>query len=64
VGTEGIVELGRLSPVVLLFLLTGIPRLVLIEKGVDITAAHDEVIETFERYLRAVGSRAGGSGDE
>jgi AcrR family transcriptional regulator len=51
VGLGG-VELGRISPEVLLFLLTGIPRLIRIERGVGITAAHDDVISTFERYLQ------------
>ncbi len=52
VGLDG-VELGQISPEVLLFLLTGIPRLLRIERGVGITAAHDEVLDTFERYLRS-----------
>jgi TetR/AcrR family transcriptional repressor of nem operon len=55
VGIDG-VEFGRISPEVLLFLLTGIPRLLRIESGVGITTAHDEVLDTFERYLRSEGA--------
>ena len=50
VGIDG-VQCRRISPEVLLFLLTGIPRLLRIESGVGITTAHDEVLDTFERYL-------------
>jgi TetR/AcrR family transcriptional regulator, transcriptional repressor for nem operon len=62
VGLDG-VELGRISPEVLLFLLTGIPRLIRIESGVGISAAHDEVLDTFERYLRSEGATVESSRD-
>jgi AcrR family transcriptional regulator len=52
VGLDG-VELGPLSPEVLLFLLTGIPRLLRIERSVGVTAGHDDVIDTFERFIHA-----------
>jgi TetR/AcrR family transcriptional regulator, transcriptional repressor for nem operon len=64
VATGGVIELGPLSPEVFLFLLTGIPRLLRIEKGVGVTTAHDDVLETFERYLRAAGPRKQRSDDD
>lgn len=63
VGLDG-AELGRLSPEVLLFLLTGIPRLIRIERGVGISADHDEVLDTFERYLRSEVATAESSRDD
>jgi TetR/AcrR family transcriptional repressor of nem operon len=43
--------LGPLPRSVLLFVLTGIPKLIRLEEGVGISAAHAEVVEAFERYL-------------
>jgi hypothetical protein len=43
-------EWCHFSPEVLLFLLTGVPRLVRIERAVRATSAHDQVVDTFERY--------------
>jgi TetR/AcrR family transcriptional regulator, transcriptional repressor for nem operon len=40
-----------LSPAVVLFLTTGIPKLIRLEKGVGVLTAHAEVVEAFERYL-------------
>jgi TetR/AcrR family transcriptional regulator, transcriptional repressor for nem operon len=62
VGLDG-VELGRISPEVLLFLLTGIPRFIRIEGGVGISASHEEVLDTFERYVRAEYATAKSSHD-
>lgn len=42
---------GPLPPGVLLFLITGIPRLVRLEEGVGIRTAHHDVLEAVERYL-------------
>ena len=46
--------LGPLPRSVLLFVLTGIPKLIRLEEGVGISAAHAEVVEAFERYLDSV----------
>ncbi len=43
-----------LSPEVLLFLVTGIPKLVRLEEGVGVSSTHKEVVEAVERYLDAV----------
>jgi AcrR family transcriptional regulator len=40
-----------LSPSVLLFLLTGVPKMIRLEQGVGVSTAHAEVIKAFERYL-------------
>jgi AcrR family transcriptional regulator len=40
-----------LSPSVLLFVLTGLPKLITLEEGVGIASAHSEVVVAFERYL-------------
>jgi AcrR family transcriptional regulator len=45
---------GDLSPAALLFLTTGIPRLLRLEKGVGVSTTHAEVVDTFERYLDTV----------
>jgi TetR/AcrR family transcriptional repressor of nem operon len=42
------------SPGALLFLVTGIPKLIRLEKGVGASTAHAEVVEAFERYLDSV----------
>jgi len=46
--------LGPLPRSVLLFVLTGIPKLIRLEEGVGISAAHAEVVEAFEKYLDSV----------
>ena len=43
-----------LSPPALLFLLTGVPKLLTLEAGVGVSTAHAEVVQAFERYLDAV----------
>jgi AcrR family transcriptional regulator len=45
---------GDLTPGALLFLLTGIPKMIALETGVGVSTTHAEVMETFERYLNAV----------
>ena len=40
-----------LSPEALLFLVTGIPKLVRLEKGVGIATTHDEIVRYFESFL-------------
>jgi TetR/AcrR family transcriptional repressor of nem operon len=45
------------SPGALLFLVTGIPKLIRLEKGVGASTAHAEVVEAFERYLDSVEPR-------
>jgi TetR/AcrR family transcriptional regulator, transcriptional repressor for nem operon len=42
------------SPGALLFLVTGIPKLIRLEKGIGASTAHAEVVEAFERYLDSV----------
>jgi TetR/AcrR family transcriptional regulator, transcriptional repressor for nem operon len=44
----------ELSPAALLFILTGIPKLIRLEEGVGISSAHAEVVKSFERYLNSV----------
>ena len=43
-----------LSPAALLFLTTGIPRLLRLEKGVGVSTTHAEIVDAFERYLDSV----------
>jgi AcrR family transcriptional regulator len=43
-----------LSAEALLFLLTGIPKLIRLEEGVGVTTAHAPVVKAFDRFLRAV----------
>ncbi|MDQ1725830.1 MAG: hypothetical protein QOG52_2858 [Frankiaceae bacterium] len=45
--------IGDLSPSALLFVLTGIPKLIRLEKGVGISAAHTEVLTAFEHYVQS-----------
>jgi F420-dependent oxidoreductase-like protein len=45
---------GDLSPAALLFLTTGIPKLLRLEQGVGVSTTHAEVVEAFERYLDTV----------
>ena len=49
-GTKDI-AIGDLSQSALLFVLTGIPKLLRLEKGVGISTAHAEVLEAFEQFL-------------
>jgi len=51
---------GDLPPDVLLFLLTGIPKLIKLEEGIGVSTAHAEVVEAFERYLDSAEPRPGG----
>ncbi len=48
------IEKGNFSPDALLFLLTGIPKLIRLEEGVGISSAHAEVMKGFEGYLESV----------
>jgi len=48
-----------LSPAAVLFLTTGIPKLIRLEKGVGISTAHAEVVEALERYLGSLEPPAG-----
>jgi AcrR family transcriptional regulator len=45
----------------LLFLMVGIPKMLQLEEGVGVTTAHAEVVDTVERYLRAVEPGPGGN---
>jgi TetR/AcrR family transcriptional regulator, transcriptional repressor for nem operon len=47
-------SLGPLPRDVLLFVLTGIPKLLRLEAGVGISASHADVVDAFEQYLDAV----------
>jgi TetR/AcrR family transcriptional regulator, transcriptional repressor for nem operon len=57
-GKRGAV-LGRWSPGALLFLLTGIPKLIRLEAGVGVSTAHAEVVKAFEQYLESAEPSAG-----
>jgi TetR/AcrR family transcriptional regulator, transcriptional repressor for nem operon len=46
-------SLDDLSPGVLLFLVTGVPKLLRLEEGVGLTSTHDEVHRFFKAYLDA-----------
>ena len=59
-GEEGI-ELGRLSPEALLFLLTGTPRLIRLEEGVGISTTHAEALNAIEKFLDVAEPRSGKS---
>jgi TetR/AcrR family transcriptional regulator, transcriptional repressor for nem operon len=48
---------SELSPAALVFLLTGIPKLIALEASVGASTAHVEVIDAFERYLDIVEPR-------
>jgi AcrR family transcriptional regulator len=64
VQLDALTESGRdmdLSPSALLFLLTGIPKLLALEAGIGISTAHAEVVQAFEDYLDAVEPRTGSS---
>jgi TetR/AcrR family transcriptional regulator, transcriptional repressor for nem operon len=50
----GGMAIGDLSPNALLFLLTGIPKLICLEEGVGVATAHAEVMTAFEQYLDTV----------
>jgi AcrR family transcriptional regulator len=52
VPTEG-VDLGGISADALLFLVTGVPKLIRLEEGVGLTATHAEVVRFFEAALDA-----------
>lgn len=47
-------ELAGISPGALLFLVTGLPKLLRLEEGVGITATHDDVRRFLEVYLHAL----------
>ena len=49
----GGVDLDGLSPAALLFLVTGVPKLIRLEEGVGLSSTHDEVVRFFESYLDA-----------
>ncbi len=51
-------NLEGLSPAALLFLVTGIPKLIRLERGVGLTSTHDEVVQFFETYLDAAEPQA------
>jgi AcrR family transcriptional regulator len=44
-------SLDGLSPAVLLFLVTGVPKLIRLEEGVGITSTHDDVVRFFDSFL-------------
>jgi TetR/AcrR family transcriptional repressor of nem operon len=52
-GTKAVGD-TNLSPSVVLFVLTGIPKLIRLEEGVGVSTAHAEVVKAFERYLQTV----------
>ena len=48
------VGIGGLSPDALLYLITGIPKLIRLEQGVGVSTSHAETVEAFEKYLDSV----------
>ncbi|WP_280425933.1 TetR/AcrR family transcriptional regulator [Nocardia carnea] len=51
-GFDGSKALDQeLTPGALLLLITGIPKLLQLEQGIGVRTAHQELIDTFERYL-------------
>jgi TetR/AcrR family transcriptional regulator, transcriptional repressor for nem operon len=52
---------GDLSPAAVLFLITGIPKLIRLEQGIGVATAHAEVVEALERYLGSLEPRRGRS---
>lgn len=50
---------GGLAPSALLFLITGTPKLIRLEKGVGVSTAHAEVVDAFEQYLDSIEPTAG-----
>jgi AcrR family transcriptional regulator len=57
-GKRGAV-IGRLSSEALLFLLTGIPKLIRLEAGVGVSTAHAAVVKAFDEFLESVEPSAG-----
>jgi TetR/AcrR family transcriptional regulator, transcriptional repressor for nem operon len=49
----GGVTLDGMSPDALLFLVTGVPKLIRLEEGVGLSSTHDEVRRFFETFLDA-----------
>jgi len=49
----GGIDLEGLSAAALLFLVTGVPKLIRLEEGVGLTATHKEVVRFFESFLDA-----------
>jgi len=47
------IDLDGLSADALLFLVTGVPKLIRLEEGVGLTSTHEEVVQFFETYLDA-----------
>jgi len=52
------VDLDGLSPDALLFLVTGVPKLIRLEEGVGLSSTHKEVVRFFESYLDATEPKA------
>ncbi len=48
------VGIGGLSPDALLYLITGIPKLIRLEQGVGVSTSHAETVEAIEKYLDSV----------
>jgi hypothetical protein len=42
---------GDRSPAAVLFLITGVPKMLQLEEGFGVTTAHNEVVTMIERYL-------------
>jgi TetR/AcrR family transcriptional regulator, transcriptional repressor for nem operon len=51
------VDLKGLSAATLLFIVTGVPKLIRLEKGVGLSSTHEEVMRFFESYLNATESK-------
>jgi TetR/AcrR family transcriptional regulator, transcriptional repressor for nem operon len=51
-------RISDLSPDALLFLLTGIPKLIRLEEGVGVKTTHTKVVKALERYLDTVEPQA------
>jgi AcrR family transcriptional regulator len=53
--------IGDLPPEALLFLLTGIPKLMRLEQGVGVSTGHAATVKAFEKYLDSVEPSARGA---
>jgi TetR/AcrR family transcriptional repressor of nem operon len=48
---------GRVSPSTLLLLITGVPKLLELERGIGVETAHREIVNDFKRYLGSMEPR-------
>ncbi len=54
-GNDPVADTG-LTPAALLFVLTGIPRMIQLEEGVGVASTHKEILRAADRFLAAIES--------